>query len=512
MYIKSESRFGRCIPSEFKKKRNKFLDDKNNTIEYEGTQDLSPKMLKDASRALAFTFNAQAVIDKVMNDLVKVKYFIAVGLIVGMVISFSWILLMQVIAGIMVWSSMISLIILSGYFSYFSYNNYKFYGALNDTQRDILENDELDIITEIDFLDLIKVQFSSWLSDRRLWLVLLIISSIIFFLLFVTFVALRQRVRISISLIKEASRYSKLNDLIKIQTNLFFNLIYRAIMEAKFSLLLPIVPYFFQLLLFTFAAVNALLIIATHKSVYRFMDGPKKYQYCDSTEKAKNFPYNCTKFELLDQKYTYWVHGYNLFCFFWVWFFIHGMCQLIFAGVFSRYYWCYDKKRVPQFLILSSTYTAFRYHIGSVALGSFLMATVKIIQVIIEYIDKKCKQYGDNPLARGIIWCFRCCFWLLENFLRYINTNAYIMIAVYGKGYFASAKDAFNLILNNIVRAVIIDKVADYLLLFGKLSVTALMAFGSYLVIDYFPEIAMKNFKELNYAHAVPVVVRFLIK
>lgn len=282
-------------------------------------------------------------------------------------------------------------------------------------------------------------------------------------------------------------------------------------MEAKFTLFLPLFPYIFHFVLFVFSIIVSLLIIATYKPAYRFVNGPKKWQYCDQRSKEIiRSGYNCTKYQLLDDKYIYYAQGYNLFGFFWVWFFIHGMCQLIFAGVFSRYYWTFNKKKnLPTFLILNSTYIAFRYHIGSVAIGSFLMATVKIIQVIIEYIDRKCKQYGDNPVARGIIWCFRCCFWILDNFLRYINTNAYIMIAVYGKGYFTSAKEAFNLVLNNVIRAVIIDKVADYLLFFGKLTVTATVSLGTYYVIENYKTISLghKPFPELNYTYKVPIAV-----
>lgn len=284
-------------------------------------------------------------------------------------------------------------------------------------------------------------------------------------------------------------------------------------MEAKFTLFMPLFPYVFHLVLIGFSVLTALLIIATHRPVYRFADGPKKWQYCDSREVGnhENVRHNCTKIQLLDDKYVYYVHIYNIFGFLWAWFFIHGMCQLVFAGVFSRYYWTFNKKRLPTFMILNSTFVAFRYHIGSVALGSFFMATIKLIQIIIEYIDKKCKQYADNPVARGIIWCFRCCFWLLENFLRYINTNAYIMIAVHGKGYFSSAKDAFNLILTNVIRAVVIDKVADYLLFFGKLSVSALMALATYYTVDNWKKITQKEYPDLNYPYAVPVVVSELL-
>lgn len=173
-------------------------------------KDLTPKMVKDTSKAIAFTFNAQALFNMVLSDLLKVKYFIIGGLVTGMVVSFTYILLMQLIAGFMVWTSMFVLIILSGYFTYFSYVKYDYFKNLTSHQIDELENDELDEVQDIDFLDIVKVQFNSILTNKNVWLALIILSSIVCFILFITFVALRQRVRIAVSLIKEASKYGLL--------------------------------------------------------------------------------------------------------------------------------------------------------------------------------------------------------------------------------------------------------------------------------------------------------------
>ena len=176
------------------------------------TMDLTPRLVKDTSKAIAFTFNAQALFDMVLSDLLNIKYLIVGGLVIGMVVSFTYILLMQLIAGFMVWTSMIVLIILSGYFTYFSYVKYVFFKALNSSEIDDLENSDLDTIVDIDFLDIIKVQFNSILTNKNVWLALIIISSIICFILFITFVALRQRVRIAVALIKEASKYVSVMD------------------------------------------------------------------------------------------------------------------------------------------------------------------------------------------------------------------------------------------------------------------------------------------------------------
>lgn len=204
LYIKSEPRFGRCLPSDMRLYKKKFLDDENLPLKMDGSE-IGAKEIKTTSKAFALTFNAQAMGELALQDLMNVQWFVMWGLIVGMVVSFLWILMMQVLAGLMVWLSMIALTVLSGFFSFYSLSQYKFYKDFNQTEISRLEDEDLDIV-EIDFVDIMKVQFGSLISNATFWLIALVVSTIVFFLLSVTFIALRQRVQIAIALIREASK------------------------------------------------------------------------------------------------------------------------------------------------------------------------------------------------------------------------------------------------------------------------------------------------------------------
>lgn len=102
---------------------------------------------------------------------------------------------------------------------------------------------------------------------------------------------------------------------------------------------------------------------------------------------------------------------------------------------------------------------SFRYHIGTLAFGSLIIAICRIIRLVLEYIDHKLKKY-DNEITRAIMCCLKCFFWCLEKFLKFINKNAYIMCAIHGKNFCASAKDAFGLLMRNILRVFVLDKVS----------------------------------------------------
>ena len=69
--------------------------------------------------------------------------------------------------------------------------------------------------------------------------------------------------------------------------------------------------------------------------------------------------------------------------------------------------------------------------------------------------------------------CAKYCLWYLEKIMQFINRNAYIMVAVKGKGYCASASHAIGLIARNALRVLAINTVGDAIPFLGKMVVTA---------------------------------------
>lgn len=118
----------------------------------------------------------------------------------------------------------------------------------------------------------------------------------------------------------------------------------------------------------------------------------------------------------------------NVFGFFWLLFFISAFAEMVLAGTFASWYWTYDKKKVPFFLLTGSIYRTFRFHLGTIAFGSFIITLCRIIRILLEYVDKKLKQW-DNEFTRAVMCCCRCFFWMLETFLKFLNRNAYIMVS-----------------------------------------------------------------------------------
>ncbi len=110
-----------------------------------------------------------------------------------------------------------------------------------------------------------------------------------------------------------------------------------------------------------------------------------------------------------------------------------------------------------------------RYHMGSLAFGSFILAVVWIIRIIFEYIgEKMIEATGNNGCTRCMISCIHCCLDCFDRFIRYINRNAYIYMALSGESFCSSALNSFILILKNSAKFAFVQGIADVFMFLAK--------------------------------------------
>ncbi|CAK0879407.1 unnamed protein product [Prorocentrum cordatum] len=57
--------------------------------------------------------------------------------------------------------------------------------------------------------------------------------------------------------------------------------------------------------------------------------------------------------------------------------------------------------------------TCLRYHLGSLALGSFLVALVKFIRYVLMYLEKNAKAQKNKVMVM-VFKCLQCCLWCFE--------------------------------------------------------------------------------------------------
>eukprot|EP00057_Strongylocentrotus_purpuratus_P015284 XP_011669758.1 PREDICTED: choline transporter-like protein 2 [Strongylocentrotus purpuratus] len=390
------------------------------------------------------------LIEVIYQDVATSWYLILAGMGIGMLISFIFIIIMRWLAGVIVWFSIFGLYAVLGVGIYYSYYMYK----------------SLEGVDGADAALTFTSNLSSYLRLQTTWLVIGIILSVVLAILLLMTLCLCTRIRIAISLIKEASR---------------------AIGHMISTLFWPILPFLLELIVVALWACIAVYLATSHQAMYAVYNAPSDFGIengtsCEiATFASNNTTATCGFQEYALPSYTIYLQFYNLFMFFWLVNFMIALGQITLAGAFASYYWAYTKPQdIPAFPLFKSFYRSIRYHLGSIAFGSLIIAIIQIIRVLLEYVEQKLKGKTDNAVVKYIIKCLKCCFWCLEKIMKFLNKNAYILIAIYGKNFCTSAKNAFFLLMRNIVRVAVVNKLTDFVLFMGELLVVGSVGVASF--------------------------------
>ena len=422
---------------------------------------------------------------------------IGVALAVATIISFLWIVLMRFVAGIMVWTSIGLIFGLFG--GLFGYTLYKYIVIRN------LPSAQGNIF----MVNFTPDYFDDVLALADTWLAFACICGIIFVIILLVLIALRTRIQIAIELIEEASK---------------------AVAQMATTLSFPIFPFTLQLAVaFCFVTV-ALHLSATGKAEYRVSHmiehTERSMVQCPRCVNETNQPYhledictpevfeanckNCPEIQCQFVRYTKvedasWMQWYNLFGLYWGLFFASALSELVLAGTFAAWYWTWKKKDVPCCILGRSLCNALFYHLGTVAFGSLIIAIIRMIRTVLEYVESKLKKF-NNELTRCLICMCKCCLYCLEKFMRFLNRNAYIMCAIKGTNFCTSARDAFCLLMRNIVRVIVLNNIVAFLLFLGKLVIVAGVGCLAYFVFSGSITDIKDEIPTLNYFQA-PIVV-----
>uniref|UniRef100_A0A8C7YYV4 Choline transporter-like protein n=1 Tax=Oryzias sinensis TaxID=183150 RepID=A0A8C7YYV4_9TELE len=395
-------------------------------------------------RNATVVIEARQVVMKIFEDYTHSWYWILIGLAIAMVLSLLFIILLRYLAAIMVWVVIALLILVIGYGIFHCYMEY---ASLKGEPGANVTLQELGFQTD----------FAVYLQLQQTWLAFMIILAIVEVIIILLLIFLRKRILIAIALIKEASR---------------------AIGHVMCSLFYPLFTFLLLALVIAYWAVTAVYPLV-RLLIYFLCTGMCDGNFSDSPEK-KACPDSQCLFafyggETPYHKYLIVLQFYNVFLFFWCANFVIALGQMTLAGAFASYYWAFSKPDdIPTFPVFSSLGRSLRYHTGTLAFGALILSVVQLIRVLLEYLDHKLKG-AQNKFAKFLLCCLKCCFWCLEKIIKFLNRNAYIMVAIYGKNFCTAAKDAFFLLLRNMIRVAVLDKVTDFLLFLGKLLVVGLV-------------------------------------
>lgn len=445
--------------------------------------------LKDAAMGISNLLNAKQVVTKIFEDYANTWHWILIGLVITMVLSLLFILLLRYIAGVLLWLIIFGVIGAIGYgiwHCFWEYSTLRMKPGSNVT------------ISDIGF----QPDFAVYLNLSQTWLIFMCLLAVIEGIIVIVLIFLRKRICIAIALLKEGSR---------------------AIGNIMSTLFYPLVTFLLVTICIAYWAVTAVFLASSGDAIYKVTSPDGKCMYDNSTCNPTNFsqsnvskacPGSQCNFAFYGGESLYHKHILvfqicNLFAFLWLVNFSIALGQCTLAGAFASYYWALKKPDdIPPCPLFSSFSRAIRFHTGSLAFGSLILGSVQFIRIILEYLDHNLKG-AQNTVAQFLLKCLKCCFWCLERFIKFLNRNAYIMIAIYGKNFYSSAREAFFLLMRNILRVAVLDKVTDFLLFLGKLLISGGVGALAFFVFTHKIPILQEHLPVLNYIWVPLVTVAF---
>ncbi|XP_058466253.1 choline transporter-like 2 isoform X3 [Malaya genurostris] len=430
---------------------------------------ISPDIINAVANIKLFAGTGQMVVE----DILETWRLVLVILLLSLLVSLIFITMLRWIAKPMVWISILGVIVALSYGVYYSYIQYD-YIRQNPVENHVNVSPNLSSLVQ------------SWFRSDKTWLWILIILSITLVVLLLVVLVLRKRIVIAIALVKEGSK---------------------AVSAIFSTVFFPIIPWALHVLVIIFSIAVGLFLASIGTPIYRVYglnttvtcvcdNGYRDGDICDPVvfnEHCHNSSMrdlsgrcigaSCNFQDINSPREVGYFHALNVVGFFWGICFVSAFGEMVLAFTFATWYWTFRKKDLRFFVLTTGFFRTVRYHLGTLAFGSLIIAICKIIRAMLEYIDHKLKKY-DNGVVKAVLCCCKCCFWCLESFLKFLNTNAYIMCAIHGKNFCSSAKDAFSLLARNVLRVIALDKVTGFLFLLSKLLLACGMAAVTYTFFD----------------------------
>eukprot|EP00732_Lithocolla_globosa_P000964 Lithocolla_globosa_v1_NODE_397_length_4183_cov_17.938227.p1 type:complete len:706 gc:universal NODE_397_length_4183_cov_17.938227:4151-2034(-) len=455
---------GRCFPIF----NQDLIDAANDT--------LTGEFVVEAQDALIAELNSYGFSFFLWRDLYEQRNWIVASAVMSFVFSWCWLMLLQICAGLMVWTTIFLVVIACtagafyGWWSFSQINNGSYIpGPDVEFTPGPDVSDAYELATGVTTFNDFASKFRGTELNYYFLLTCTIVMSIFAIILFLAIVFLRKRIFLAVDVIKVAARALHSMPLI-----IFYPLF-------KF-IALGLLSFWTIWIIVNIVTANDTDTLQVNNPFFNDSDTSYTLDSSNSTFTISPSQVTIVTENLLDYLQLYYIFG-----FFWTWNFLLAIGDCSIAGCFATWYWTRNKRRdLPKFIVFPALYRTLRYHMGSLIFGSFILAVIQFIRYLLTKTQKKLEETAENSFTKFLFCCLQCCFWCLEKFISFLNKNAYIEIAIYGYSFCKAAKEAFELLLANIVRVAVVNQVTKFLIFCGILVITCSSTYmGWYLIITY---------------------------
>jgi len=418
--------------------------------------DIDLETLKEGVDHLKKILNFRSLGERLLWDLSVYWWILLLFLLLAFILSFAWVGLLSCCAMPVVWMSIIgSTIGLSLGAGIYSFTRFQYLNTITEEKDNI-------------FLTSMERISSAFTTNKYFWLTLCIIFSSLACILLVILCCCSKRILIATEMISEASN---------------------AVRDIAGCLVFPLIPFLLHLVLVVWFLIVGSFLLSSRVQQFHVINGcdeenctrmdgepfeswdscvPEEFINCTSCPESA-----CVFNKYGPQTLHLVLQWYNIFALLWSVAFVSAFGDMTIAGAVAQWYWTFKKPSdLPTNILGKSLERTTKYHLGTIACGSFLLAVVQLIRILVEYVNDKIKNaQANNKLLKGIIWFFRGIFFFLEKLIKYLNRNAFIMTAMVGSGFCKASKEAFSMITSNVVRGFFVNQVTDFVMMLGKVFV-----------------------------------------
>lgn len=470
------------------------------------------EQIQEGTLANVALLAARQFFSDILSDLALAYPGLIGGFGVTLIIGFLYILLVRILAPVVVWGSVVlALLVAAGVSGVCWYQFYIYEHALDNANMTFNFDNYLSLNAIANATNLNNNVLTTYLLSfiptnpyvRETWLAAAILFTLLLLVMILLIIFLAKAIQIAIKMLQEASR---------------------AVWAMPSSLFYPVVTWFFLFISVAWFILVALFLYSASEKRYfysvsdrdagtswniTFSNGTAVQLSMQTQCDPNLFPngsipvtigradgtsrpgfLSCLFEDFYTNNVLIILHVYNFFGLLWMVNFWLAFGETVLAGTFGKWYWTFDKSKVPWFVIVGAFFRTLLFHAGTVAFGAFIIAVIQLLRAVLAYIQKKLKDEPGNAtlkaIVQGLLCVCQCCLWLLEKFLRYINRQVYIMVAIYGYDFFKAACSVIKLLVANVEKVAIKDGAVSFTLFLGKIAIVGLVAVSSWILFSPF--------------------------
>eukprot|EP01029_Cantina_marsupialis_P014267 TRINITY_DN3155_c0_g1_i1.p1 TRINITY_DN3155_c0_g1~~TRINITY_DN3155_c0_g1_i1.p1 ORF type:complete len:803 (+),score=176.36 TRINITY_DN3155_c0_g1_i1:81-2489(+) len=399
--------------------------------------------MSQSSTVLDKLYDTMEVIARWVGDIQKTWFVILLtGMVLALLAGFFYIYFLKIFVGIMIWLIIWLVMFASIGATVFCFSKAGYFDNSTTTDETTTttttQADEGLAQSEEDSQE--RFKYLSWAM------------CVVTMLLLVLVLWLRTRVKLAIAIMKEASK---------------------AMGKVPSVVLIPFITTVAFVVFFAYWSVIALYVVSAGDNLS--LPDEIQTKSCSLDDLEDDCVVTSDQFETDDlMEKMLAVHFFGLL---WNIQFISAIAMTTIAGSVAHWYWTAPNEKGQKQLGKVPVFHAFRrtirYHLGTMALGSLIVAIIQFVRAVLYYLDKKSKKLQNkSSLLRVVFKMLHCCLWCFEKILKFVNKNAYIIVAMKGTGFCKSTKHAFHLIVQNVLRVGTVNFVSNFLLFLGKVAIT----------------------------------------